>query len=381
MMIALLWTLLVSHVSSFRRQTPWERVGAAFSSLKPPSAATAAAAVAFVNAYGLRGPGASRRAFSLGSTTENHQQQQIKLVEEFTLSNFGVFDDAVVTLRSEPVFACITGETASGKSVLISALQHLCAATTSSSSSSSSSRGVFSANGDAGSASEIELLIDGNRYKRSFVDPAAVSAKAARSSCEINGKRSAAKTLATLLKQDIRFWTTESINMLGSGPDGFLHYVDANLCARGAAVVLPELERVYAAWARAHEELTLLTQLERRRDRGNEAELLGHFLEELVAFEGKLAAALAECAATVGDVAEALGPGEGGTGAGTGAGAGAGAGSAAGGNAPSVLERLAEQLRPYEARRGAPAEPSAAALAQAQTWPTLMLAVQVPRSI
>jgi hypothetical protein len=346
--------------------------------------------LALVSAYGWRssptGSAGVRHVCSprWSSTTENQNTAAaadkpptaIKLVEEFTLSNFGVFDEAVVSLRSEPVFACITGETASGKSVLISALQHLCAATPSSS-ASGSSRGVFSANGDAGSASEIELLIDGNRYKRSFVDPAssaaatAAAAKAARSSCEINGKRSAAKTLAALLKQDIRFWTTESIYMLGSGPDGFMHYVDTNLCARGATVVLPETERVYTAWARAHEELQRLTQLERRRDRGNEGELLGHFVDELTTFEGKLAAALADCAATVGDVIEAVGSGAGPPGA-----------EGAAGGVPSVLERLAEQLRPYEVRgRGAAPEAAAAAtaaaLAQAQTWPTLVLAVQV----
>ena len=46
-------------------------------------------------------------------------------VESFELQNWGLFDQSVLTLGSKPVFAVITGETGSGKSVLISAIQYL----------------------------------------------------------------------------------------------------------------------------------------------------------------------------------------------------------------------------------------------------------------
>ena len=46
-------------------------------------------------------------------------------VECFELQNWGLFEHSVLTLGSAPLFAVITGETGSGKSVLISALQYL----------------------------------------------------------------------------------------------------------------------------------------------------------------------------------------------------------------------------------------------------------------
>ena len=171
----------------------------------------------------------STKQQSLTATTPTSTSSStLSFVEEFSLHNFGLFDDAVVSLNSKPVFACITGETASGKSVLISALQYLCTATV----SAGNTRGIFHAGGDNTVASEIELLKDGIRYKRSYIDSSSSSSssgakgdnKALRSSCEINGKRSAAKTLASLLKQDIRFWSTDSIHMLGNIDISFFSY-------------------------------------------------------------------------------------------------------------------------------------------------------------
>lgn len=46
-------------------------------------------------------------------------------VESFELQNWGLFEHSVLNLGSTPLFAVITGETGSGKSVLISALQFL----------------------------------------------------------------------------------------------------------------------------------------------------------------------------------------------------------------------------------------------------------------
>lgn len=51
------------------------------------------------------------------------------LIESFELQNWGLFDHTVLTLGSQPLFAVITGETGSGKSVLISALQYLYSST------------------------------------------------------------------------------------------------------------------------------------------------------------------------------------------------------------------------------------------------------------
>ena len=184
----------------------------------------------FVPVSALRGPQRASHSYRSTihrstATTPTSSSSSLSFVEEFSLHNFGLFDDAVVSLNSKPVFACITGETASGKSVLISALQYLCTASV----SAGNTRGIFHAGGDSTVASEIELLKDGIRYKRSYVDSSSSSTggskggdntnnKTPRSSCEINGKRSAAKTLASLLKQDIRFWSTSSMHMLGNIP-------------------------------------------------------------------------------------------------------------------------------------------------------------------
>lgn len=46
-------------------------------------------------------------------------------VESFELQNWGLFENSILSLGSAPLFAVITGETGSGKSVLISALQYL----------------------------------------------------------------------------------------------------------------------------------------------------------------------------------------------------------------------------------------------------------------
>ena len=59
------------------------------------------------------------------SETDSTLISKDALVESFELQNWGLFDHSVLTLGSQPLFAVITGETGSGKSVLISALQYL----------------------------------------------------------------------------------------------------------------------------------------------------------------------------------------------------------------------------------------------------------------
>jgi P-loop containing region of AAA domain len=59
------------------------------------------------------------------SSVENGDKPTGTFVESFELQNWGLFEHSVLTLGSAPLFAVITGETGSGKSVLISALQYL----------------------------------------------------------------------------------------------------------------------------------------------------------------------------------------------------------------------------------------------------------------
>jgi DNA repair ATPase RecN len=59
------------------------------------------------------------------NSVENAERPTGTFVESFELQNWGLFEHSVLTLGSAPLFAVITGETGSGKSVLISALQYL----------------------------------------------------------------------------------------------------------------------------------------------------------------------------------------------------------------------------------------------------------------
>jgi hypothetical protein len=59
------------------------------------------------------------------NSVENAERPTGTFVESFELQNWGLFERSVLTLGSAPLFAVITGETGSGKSVLISALQYL----------------------------------------------------------------------------------------------------------------------------------------------------------------------------------------------------------------------------------------------------------------
>ena len=45
---------------------------------------------------------------------------------KFSIKQWGLFDEAVLVLGSSPSFIVITGETGSGKSMLISALEYIC---------------------------------------------------------------------------------------------------------------------------------------------------------------------------------------------------------------------------------------------------------------
>ena len=69
-------------------------------------------------------------SLSLSLQKETNEADSVSIsdeafVESFELQNWGLFDHSVLTLGSQPLFAVITGETGSGKSVFISALQYL----------------------------------------------------------------------------------------------------------------------------------------------------------------------------------------------------------------------------------------------------------------
>ena len=105
--------------------------------------------------------------------------------------------------------------------------------------------------------------------------------------CELNGKKSTIKNMGNNLKNDIRFWSSESLIMLDNGPYGFINYVDKNLCVEGY-YSLNKIEIVFNEWIKTHNELLDLKILKKRKDENNEIETFTYFLDEILLFKRKL---------------------------------------------------------------------------------------------
>ena len=75
-----------------------------------------------------------------------------------------------------------------------------------------------------------------------------------KSSCELNGKKSTIKNMVNNLKNDIRFWSSESLLMLENGSEGCVNYIDKNLCDNGN-ILLEKIDHVFTKWVLAYEKI------------------------------------------------------------------------------------------------------------------------------
>jgi DNA repair ATPase RecN len=227
-------------------------------------------------------------------------------VEAFSLVKWGIFDKATVDLGQFPCFTVITGETASGKSVILTALRSICSGT----SLNSSLGRKLSHKGQVGdirtgsslAQSDSELILkttSGKTYKRYF------DRTASKFLCEIDGSKSSVKSVSESLKGSVRFWGPEDIQCLGAGSDGFIQYVDMNLGDDGRDV-LKSVDHTFSSWSSTHEQLKRLTKLERRMKGGEEVEMLTYYLSELAAFQTTVRKVLMAVLETASEIHEAL---------------------------------------------------------------------------
>ena len=113
------------------------------------------------------------------------------------------------------------------------------------------------------------------------------------------------KAVVGNLRDDVRFWSSESLSLLDPGQEGFVNYVDKNLCDRGNSLLL-EAESAYNAWIESHEKLSELRHLQIRKEGNNELESFSEHVESISFFELKVQKVLSEAFYIINEINDAL---------------------------------------------------------------------------
>ena len=113
------------------------------------------------------------------------------------------------------------------------------------------------------------------------------------------------KAVVGNLRDDVRFWSSESLSLLDPGPEGFVNYVDKNLCDRGKSLLL-EAELAYNVWIESHGKLSELRYLQIRKEGNDEMESFSEHLESVSLFELKLQKVLSEAFYILNEINDAL---------------------------------------------------------------------------
>ena len=113
------------------------------------------------------------------------------------------------------------------------------------------------------------------------------------------------KAVVGNLRDDVRFWSSESLSLLDSGPEGFVNYVDKNLCDRGDSLLL-KADSAYNKWVKSHEKLSELKLLQIRKEGNDEMESFSEYLADVSLFESKLQKVLSEAFHTLNEINDAL---------------------------------------------------------------------------
>eukprot|EP01038_Epipyxis_sp_PR26KG_P014066 gene14066-18869_t len=198
-------------------------------------------------------------------------------IEEINLKNWGVFDSANVSLSSKPSFIAITGETGSGKSVFISALEYI----------SGESRIKFQRKNDNNNIYEsvVSLFLNSDLFSRSY------NYKTKKSNCEKNNEKISVKNMSSIISNTVRFWSTDSIDRING--ESFIYYVDMNSNnninnINNHQFLLDEIELSYNEWMESKNKLLQLQNLENKKNNVNEMQLISFFMSEIITLEKKL---------------------------------------------------------------------------------------------
>jgi len=213
-------------------------------------------------------------------------------IDSVSISRWGVFDEVQVNLTGRPVFIAITGETGSGKSNFIAALQYISGLNI-----YNNKLKQFNSNSSGSNCDNKEIQIamnlvsdlhpsspmdsiSSNTVKRVY------SLTTKKSVCEINEKKVLMKSLSVYLSSCIRFWSTSSIRKLDTNE--FIYYVDLNLGQRSVQL-LSYTAAVFDDWSQSHRELLYLKDMQLRIIENDELRLVEQQLGELSALQHRTA--------------------------------------------------------------------------------------------
>lgn len=189
------------------------------------------------------------------------------------LCNWGVFNNITLNLAHTPCYTALTGDTGTGKSIFISALQYLCGV---------SKYSKFTTNGF------IQLRLLENDTSITTIKRA-YNAITKKSVCEIDGKRILVKDLVEYTRSKIKFWSPEDITKL---EDAFLAYVDEGVIGASPAL----LSAAYEDWSRSHDQAQVYAAMHERMHAGDDSELIQtrDELERISTLESKTERILSE---------------------------------------------------------------------------------------
>lgn len=211
-------------------------------------------------------------------------------IDNISLKHWGVFKNVDISIESKPTFAVITGETGSGKSVLISALQYICGST-----AFKSKKPLLRTNDDTTSVSVTTS--NEHMYSRIF------KPSTKRTVCEIDSNRVASKLLNDALSKRIRFWSLDNLNIFDNNNSGIKHYIDEILDDDGVDS-LKQVGVVHNKWMILSANMTRLISLQDRMSTRNEVELLTHYISEIKLLEIKLKKVFADIITILEDVSD-----------------------------------------------------------------------------
>lgn len=188
--------------------------------------------------------------------------------EKFDVENWATFDKLSLNLTAKPIFIALTGETGSGKSVLVKALE-FCAGR-----KKSKPLHPFLV-GPEQRDIRIDLSTRNNQLemgRRLFTRTVSTALK--RSYVEIDGRKASAKDMQAEISERIRFWPDEE-----HSAGKYLRYVDRLVCRRDANVH-NALSTAYIKWKETKSDLDKLKRIKTKMEDGNEFELISFYKEE-----------------------------------------------------------------------------------------------------